>query len=165
MSSYDPTMAPPRTIRQMLVYGAFWSFFLVIGLFIAWFGLWFLWWPQWRMNNVYVETDGVILDKRIVPTEMELLRQVRVRYHVGDRELVNWSGRCAFPELPDFETIKIGSQRSVWYDPANPNDVIVERGYAVLTVLLYPMLAVGLFFAVYAGVYLASGVTAWLSAK
>lgn len=90
-AGYDPTMEFPRTLRQLLVYVSFYGVFLAMGVFITWFTLWSFWWQPWRMNNVFVETDGTIVDKRRVLMDSSFIENVQVRYRVDDREFESWS--------------------------------------------------------------------------
>ncbi len=150
----------------MLGYTSFYGVFLAMGVFITWFTLWYFWWQQWRMNNVYIETTGVIVGKRVVDwEEVGPVPQVQVRYRAGDRECENWNRRCGYPYLRDFAAIKIGDQRPVWFDPAKPNAVIVERGYAIPLWLFYPMLALGLILTVCAGNTIVRGIIAFCATE
>ncbi len=158
-------MESPRTLRQLLVYVSFYGVFLAIGIIITTFTLWSFWWQQWRMNNVFVETDGTIVDKRRVLMDPSFVENVRVRYRVGDREFESWSylgGTWGLRVITDFDAIKVGEQRRVWFDPTEPDHVIVERGHRVAWFLFYPMLVVGLVCAVGAGHTIGRGIKAWL---
>jgi hypothetical protein len=167
MATYDPTMEWPRTARQMLVYGSFYGVFLFIGLFCAVLPSWIVIWPQVRRNHLFIETDGVIVDKRMTPTEWGNVRQVRVRYQVDGCQLESWNlrgvesfTRHAGEASPEFDAIRIGEARKVWYDPAEPTHVIVARGY-VLHWLWFLIPAVGLVLIASAGTTIARGVIAW----
>src|SRR5262245_37351877 len=167
MANYDPTMEWPRTARQMLVYGSFYSVFLFIGLFCAVLPSWIFLWPQVRMNHLFIETDGVIVDKRMTPTELGNNRQVQVRYQADGRQLESWNLRSveSFTRhdggpSPEFDAIRIGEARKVWYDPAEPTHVIVARGYEFhWLVFLIP--AFGLVLIAFAGTTIVRGVIAW----
>lgn len=168
MTSYDPTMAPPQSFRQALVFIAFHGVFLFIGLFLVVFPLWFLLWEQWRWNNVFLETEGLVLAKRVHPTgEGGLSPQVRVRYRAGDQEMEGWSLQTPYFILREdgrppalYEAIQIGEKRSVWFDPSRPSHFVLERTYGLHWVA-YPILAVGLFFTLYAGGTILRGLRSW----
>jgi hypothetical protein len=160
-------MESPRTLRQLLVYVSFYGVFLAIGTFVTWFTLWSFLCQQWRMNNVFVETDGTIIDKRRVLMDPTFIQQVQVRYRADDREFESWNyagGSWGSREITDFNAIQVGEQRRVWFDPAKPDRVIVERGYWGTGFLFYSMLLVGLVCAGGAGHTIVRGLRAWLSA-
>lgn len=171
MPSYDPTLEPPRTLRHLLAFVSFHSIFLAMGAFVTAFALWFFLWPQWRMNHVFVETEGQIIGKRVLLWESSLTPQVQVRYRAGDIERDNWclgTGTATFRLLPDgkttaeFDAIAVGDRRPVWYDPAAPDRVVLERGYHVHW-LIYPLLGVGLPLLLWSAGKIIRGVRAWSS--
>lgn len=166
MTSYDPTMAPPRTFRQAALFVAFHGVFFSIGIFVVLFPLWFLLWEQWRANNVFLESEGVVLEKRIHPTgESGLIPQVRLRYRAGEQEIESWSTLSAFMgengrPPAEYDAIRIGEKRVLWFDPVRPDVFVLDRTYRVHWVV-YPMGAVGLFFMLLAGGTIVRGLRSW----
>lgn len=154
---YDPTMEWPRSVRQLAIYTAFYGVFLAMGVFITGFSLWYFLWDPVRVNMLFLETRGAIIGQRVVQEEWGPSHQVQVRYRAGEQELENWAPG-------DFGRFKVGDERPVWYDPANHNRVVVERGYNVLWWLFCLMFALGLLMTSFAGRTILRGVSKWRTA-
>jgi hypothetical protein len=144
----------------------FFGFFLVLGsLFLS--GLLnMLVVPEWRVNHEFIETEGTVLrtalgqpdaqldaEQRDEPKQPPLYRpEVLVEYTAGGAVHREWtydihygSGREYSADRAAQEAVLAGFERdkkiAVWYDPADPQRVVVVRGYTWLLwfLLLLPV--------------------------
>lgn len=115
--------------------------------------------PQWRANNRFLETQGVVLQKRIGESDTgdsQVFRaEVLLEYEADGQTHEAWahqdatgaysSGREAKQAVLD--RYEIGQTYKGWYDPQEPTTVCLARGYDWLawTMLLLPLtfIAVG----------------------
>lgn len=109
--------------------------------------------PQWRANHRFLETNAVVLQKRLSERQSEdsqlYKAEVLLQYTVGDREYESWanhdasgsysSGRDAKQKILD--QYDIGGEHKAWYDPQDPETICLSRGYDWLawTMLLLPL--------------------------
>ncbi len=143
----------------------FFGFFLVLGSFFLAGLLNMLVVPEWRVNHEFVETEGTVLMTRLGEPgdahpsadaddeEQPLYRpEVLVEYRAGGKtfrektyDIHFNSDRAYTADREALETaladFKEGEVISVWYDPADPQTVVVVRGYTWLlwVLLLLPV--------------------------
>ncbi len=143
--------------RLMLV--LFFGFFLALGVGFSVFLVFQVVLPQWRANHRFLETQGVVLQKRIGEEHSKNATVYRaellLEYEAEDQTHESWSytdvtggyssGRDAKQAMLD--RYEIGTAYPCWYDPAKPTTVCLSRGYDWLTwtLLLLPLtfIAVG----------------------
>lgn len=162
---YDPTVTPPRTLRQLASYVLMYSFFAALGAAGLTFFLLLFVWPQWRVNTMFVGADGLVVDRRDIWGEGGGCRQVRLRYSVRGVGIENWN-RSVTLGMDEGQTqqrvraMAVGERCPVWYDPASPETVVVERGYWIHWVL-YPLVVGSGFFLLYGAGKVVAGVRAF----
>jgi hypothetical protein len=139
----------------------FFGFFLLLGsLFLA--GLLnMLVVPEWRVNHAFIETEGTVLKTRLgEPDDKEeddghqaLYRpEVLVEYRAGGETFREWTYDIHFKsdrafaadrdaQQAELAPFKKGAKIPVWYDPADPQTVVVVQGYSWLLwfLLLLPV--------------------------
>jgi hypothetical protein len=150
---YDPTVTPPRTLKQLLAYVLMYGFFVALGTSVLLLILLLFIWPQWRVNNLFVETEGLVVDQREVLGEGGSSRQVLLRYSAHGVDVEHWNRSVTLVgdagQLQQrIRALAIGDRCPVWYDPARPEVVVVERGYGIHW-MLYPFIAGSGFFLLY----------------
>jgi hypothetical protein len=103
--------------------------------------------PEWRANHFYVEGRCVLLDKRLVeypPSGKAMNSTYRpeclLRYTVAGREYQTWaykatrtSSALRWPKERILESFTVGQEYPCWYDPADPSQVVLVRGYSWLS--------------------------------
>jgi hypothetical protein len=103
--------------------------------------------PEWRANHLYVEGRCVLLNKRLVeypPSGKAMNSTYRpeflIRHTVAGREYRAWTygaGRSSsalrWPKERILESFTVGQEYPCWYDPADPHQVVVARGYSWLS--------------------------------
>lgn len=97
--------------------------------------------PEWRANHVFVDHQCVVLDKRLArkeTAERNLYRpEIRIEYQVRGATYVAWT----YDIRHDFSTgeeekqailddFVPGQTYPCWYDPSDPNVVVLIRGYS-----------------------------------
>lgn len=150
---YDPTITPARTMQQFSSFVLFYGFIAAIGSAGLLLLLILFFWPQWRVNTSFVEADGLVVNERELWGEGGRFRQVLLRYSVRGVEVEHWS--CEVTLGMDEGRIQqrtramiIGERYPVWFDPAHPDVVVVERGYWIHW-MLYPIIVGSGFFLLY----------------
>jgi hypothetical protein len=126
---------------------------LPLGLFLFFVVGWsaiFLVLPEWRANHLYVEGRCVLLDKRLVEDSSSGYRGARnstyrpeflIRYTVAGREYQAWtydawvlalraSTALRWPKERVLDSFTVGQEYPCWYDPADPSQVVLVRGYS-----------------------------------
>ena len=132
---YDPTIMPPRTLQQLSSFILFYGYLAVLGAAGLSMLLILVYWPQWRVNRSFVEAEGLVVDQRDVPSEGGGFRQVRIRYSVNGVDVEHWNDGEMTLGMDEgriqgrIRAMAIGERLPVWYDPASPEVVVVERGY------------------------------------
>src|SRR5262245_15073960 len=115
-----------------------------------------------RANLVYVEGRCVVLDKRVVedPSRRKAVNstyrpEFLIRYTAGGREHLVWaytadrsSSALRWPKERVLERFTVGQEYPCWYDPADPSQVVLVRGYSGWT---YGVLVVFVVLAFFAG--------------
>lgn len=109
--------------------------------------------PEWQVNHEFVETTCVILGKEIGSTQSDdgltYRAEIRIEYQIGAKtyETATYdiktyditggysSGRAEKEEI--LGQFNVAEQYVCWYDPRDANVVVLVRGYAVLTWLLF----------------------------
>ncbi len=114
--------------------------------------------PEWRANHHYVAGRCNVIDKRLAQSMgddgMLYRPEVRIGYRVGGKAYDQWtydatrmftSGRDRNEAL--LAPFAVGGVYPFWYDPADPSQAVLKRGYSWLAwgLLLVPIpfLAVG----------------------
>jgi hypothetical protein len=99
--------------------------------------------PEWRANHAYVEEQCVVLDKRLVEHSkggrpgITYRPEFLIRYTVAGRPYETWTYDAvhAFtglrgPNERVLDDFTVGQQYPCWYDPADPSEVVLVRGYS-----------------------------------
>jgi hypothetical protein len=109
--------------------------------------------PEWRANVVYVEGRCVVLDKRLIekPSRKAANSTYRaeflVRHTVDGRDYEAWTYDAAtlnvrattalrWPKERLLESYDVGQEYPCWYDPADPAQVVLVRGYSCFSYCL-----------------------------
>ncbi|MDZ7619732.1 MAG: DUF3592 domain-containing protein [Patescibacteria group bacterium] len=117
--------------------------------------------PEWRVNHEFVENTCTVLDKRIAVADRQenpsFRPEVKVRYDVNGESLTAWTydiatvanGANSYSSKREETTAILdrftrGEDYQCWYDPTNPEVVVLVRGYRwwFWTVLAVPLLFV-----------------------
>ncbi len=96
--------------------------------------------PDWRQNREFIQTDCTVLDTGVAKTEKNgvvLYRPVlRIRYQVaGETKVIAaHEPSSRYTEDPKqaeawVQAFVPGQKYPCWYDPANPDRVVLVRGY------------------------------------
>ena len=96
--------------------------------------------PDWRQNRDFIQTDCTVLETAVAKTEKNgvvLYRPtVRIRYEVAGETRVTVaheppSRHTEDPQLAEawIQPFVVGQKYPCWYDPANPDMVVLVRGY------------------------------------
>jgi len=139
----------------------FFGFFLLIGSLFLMGLLDMLVVPEWRVNHEFVETDGKVLVTRLGQAEEPepgdqqpavYRPEVVVRYRASGKEYTKPAYDIHFGSGREFTSdrnaqealladFRPGEEIAVWYDPADPETVVVVRGYTWLLwfLLLLPV--------------------------
>lgn len=122
--------------------GLFFGTFLLIGLGSLLLILFTLSIPEWRANHGYVETQGVVLDSRIAEQKSDdgltYRPEFKLEYTAGGAAITKWgpsevtgaysSNRSRSERI--LGQFPVGQKFPCWYDPRDPNTVVLERGYS-----------------------------------
>ncbi len=94
--------------------------------------------PDWRVNHEFLPHTCKVRDKRIAEKDGDYLAEIQIEYQVGDRQYAPWaysienlsgvysSGKDDKQAILD--RFAIGTEVPCWYDPANPERVVLVRG-------------------------------------
>jgi hypothetical protein len=120
----------------------FYSFFLLLGSGFLGLILYNLVIPEWRVNHEFLPAVCTVLRKNIAEKEGEngttYLAEIEVEYHVGGNAYRHWT--YSIDNLSDvyssgkddkqaiLDRFAIGAEVPCWYDPANPDQVVLVRG-------------------------------------
>ncbi|MCS7305465.1 MAG: DUF3592 domain-containing protein [Thermoguttaceae bacterium] len=96
--------------------------------------------PDWRQNRDFIQTDCTVLDSSVAKIEkngvMLYRPTIRIRYEVAGETRVTTAHepRSRYTEDPKqaeawSQPFVPGQKYSCWYDPANPEIVVLVRGY------------------------------------
>ncbi len=136
---------------------AFFGFFAMIGGIAFVFIVWNMLIPAIRSSTVYVETTGVVLDKRLVESHGDdgttYRPEILIRYKANGQTFETWtydaakiasSGRKGKQAILD--RFQVGARYPCWYDPDDPGKAVVKRGIGFLVPLftLFPLIFVGI---------------------
>jgi len=83
--------------------------------------------PEWRVNHAFIETTCTVLERDAA--------KARIAYRIGGELLHAWAataGSTAAKEPDKAESpgdFAPGREHLCWYDPANPETVVLARGY------------------------------------
>jgi hypothetical protein len=83
--------------------------------------------PEWRVNHAFVETACRVVEKDP--------RRARVEYSVGGALLQSWAAKTGSTTAIGTDRadgpgdLAEGSEHVCWYDPADPETVVLARGY------------------------------------
>ncbi len=97
--------------------------------------------PEWKANRRFVRIECVALEKRVEEQQRddstEYRPAIRIRYEVDDQQIETWaydinrvysSDRASAEAATD--PFQVGERYYCWYDPENPETVVVVRGYS-----------------------------------
>jgi hypothetical protein len=129
------------SVGEALFFGAF--FVLGCG-FLTWVLYKFVV-PEWRINHDFLSNDCKVLNKRIDERNDEngpvYLAEIKIEHRVGDvlyndiwaYSVDNLSSHYS-SGIEDKQAIldrfTVGEQTPCWYDPLDPNRVVLARGYS-----------------------------------
>jgi hypothetical protein len=101
--------------------------------------------PEWRINHDFISTRCMVLGKGLArrtvedpPGSFSSTWQpcLRVRYPAGGTTRESWSRPSPATATPDRDAAigrlaawKLGTEVAGWYDPADVDTVVLERGY------------------------------------
>ena len=116
-----------------------------VGAFLA-----FLLHREARANLFFVEAPCVVLDKRVHEDEPGLYRpEVLIRYAADGRDHEVWAydahriwSAWRWPKERALEQFTVGQEYPCWYDPNDPAEVVVVRGYGWMTWALLTLFVV-----------------------
>ncbi len=125
--------------RRARAAGVIWILFWTFGLYCAVSGNLL---SEWRLNNLFVQTEAVVLHKDLVETQgderWEYEAKFLVRYPLqgAASPYETWAGYHAYSQPSDRASAKarldhfsVGEKYPCWYDPANPRTVAMSRSY------------------------------------
>ena len=106
--------------------------------------------PDWRSNNRYIASSGVVLDTRVHSQlfdvagpkgqgvrQVEYYRpEIKIQYEVNGRKFESWSYDATGNHSPDraaqqaiADSFQVGATYPCWYDPDRPERAILVRGH------------------------------------
>jgi hypothetical protein len=130
----------------------FFAFFLLIGGSVLTTMLFTLVIPEWRVNHEYAEHTCKIVGKRLAETESQdgpLYRaEFQIEYTINGVEYRIWtyavsniysSGRESKQAI--LSRFSLGDTATCWYDPIDPERVVLVRGYSwwIYLVIIVPV--------------------------
>lgn len=97
--------------------------------------------PEWRANNEYLQTTCEVLATRIGQSEDDdgdanFRPEIQIEYEVRGQRYVTWTydatmvyttNRQSSEEI--IERFEVGQQYPCWYNPSDPSQAVVARGY------------------------------------
>jgi hypothetical protein len=136
ITRYDDPEERRRFWRACLIWLAIWTLLLIM-LFLTNVRC------EWRLNNVYVRADAVIIDKEIerIPCEDDAVYEARflVRYRPAeaDEPRHTWAYYQAYGQPREgadtrsiLNSFTIGKEYPCWYDPDDPAKVALSQSYS-----------------------------------
>ncbi|HEY4761999.1 MAG TPA: DUF3592 domain-containing protein [Thermoguttaceae bacterium] len=130
----------------------FFAVFLLIGSIALTAMIFTLLIPEWRANHEFVEHQCRVVGKRLAQTEGEdgpLFRpEFQIEYTVNGVEYRTWTYKISNPYSSGRESkhailtrFTVGENVPCWYDPLDPEQVVLVRGYSwwIYLLLLVPM--------------------------
>jgi hypothetical protein len=132
----------------------FFAIFLAVGCTAFGFMFILLVWPEWRANRQFAQTKCVVIDKHRgekAATENEpamYLPEIRIRYTVEGvtresetydvTKMYSADKQAVQATVDQFE---VGKEYPCWYDPINPDTVVLVLGYSgwLYLLLLIPL--------------------------
>src|SRR5262249_22857986 len=101
----------------------------------------------YRANHTWIETNCVVLSTRLAESMhsggTHYRPQVTIRYKVGEQThqattygILDGSSNLRSLEQAKLDKFVVGQQYPCWYDPADPNSVILVRGYSLPSYVL-----------------------------
>lgn len=100
--------------------------------------------PEWRANHDFVETTGIVEETQVSRpdgSQAGYRAAVRIRYRADGRTREHWTYDISF-DTPWAYSSDVKSQQALvapfqpgktypcWYDPRDPDTVVVARGYS-----------------------------------
>ena len=133
--------------------GLFAAIFFTAGMISLAFILLKLSIPEWRVNHQFVETTCKILATQIATDEAGLKRpEFQVAYTANENAAVAWSRYDIASKFQPTEAVdKLveqfapGTECDCWYDPRDPQTVVLARGYSLFAWLM-PLLPAAFIF-------------------
>jgi hypothetical protein len=98
--------------------------------------------PEWRANHEFIEKPAVVLETRIAEDSdtdgKPVFRpEAKIRYQIDDRVYEPWTYDIARAWLSSrddaqamLDRIEVGREYFCWYDPLNPTQAVLVRGYS-----------------------------------
>jgi hypothetical protein len=130
----------------------FFTFFLVIGGIVLTAMLTTLVIPEWQVNHEYVEHTCTIIGKRLAETEGKggilYKPEFQIKYDVNGKSYTRWtySINNGFSSEKDSQQailtkFSLGDSVPCWFNPVDPGQVVLERGYSwwIYLVLFMPV--------------------------
>ena len=152
---YEKKRGHRRTVPQR--FGSvgealFFGTFLLIGGGALWAMLGLLIVPEWRANRQFVETEGQVIAKSIGEADHgdgpRYWPEIKVEYHANGRtysdvtyDITGFSSASREQVQAKLDIFQVGEHYPCWYDPMNPDRVVLVRGYSgwLYLVLLVPV--------------------------
>ena len=133
--------------------GLFAAIFFTAGMISLAFILLKLSIPEWRVNHQFVETTCKILSTQVVTDAAGLKRpEFQVAYAIDGNAAVAWSRYDIASKFQPGEAVdKLveqfapGTECDCWYDPRDPQTVVLARGYSLFAWLM-PLLPAAFIF-------------------
>jgi hypothetical protein len=142
----DPTAAKPETSKKewgnLLVHLG--KIFVSIVFLVA--SIYFMLWPQFRVNYIFKPVTCVVLQSKIQPTSDKegagFQPRFLVLYRVDDKTHISWVYDILNISMtnPDIRKQAVrqyseGNLYTCWYDPANPQIAVLKRSWNKMAVL------------------------------
>ncbi len=112
-------------------------------------------WPEFRANRQFAQTKCDVVAKRLIErkaaddtSSATYLPEMRIRYDADGQRRYMWTYDVARTYSPDKEAVQaildrfeIGKRYDCWYDPIDPQMVVLVRGYSgwLYLLLLIPL--------------------------
>jgi hypothetical protein len=98
--------------------------------------------PEWRINHDFLESRGTVVGKGLARRgpgpgaagESSWQASIRLRYAAGAETLEAWTvdgprETDRARALERLQRTRLGEEKTCWYDPARPAQVVTSRGY------------------------------------
>ncbi len=124
------------SLGAILIYGAA----LVTGVAMLGYMLWAIILFEWQVNQVFQETTARVIAKRLGVETTEQVTQFRpevtIRYEVNGEtyeqttyDILRWYSLSRMEQQELLDQFTIGETYPVWYDPQEPERVVLVRDY------------------------------------
>ncbi len=152
---YEKKRGHRRTVPQRLGSmgeALFFGFFLLVGAAALWAMLGLLIVPEWRANRQFIETTGVVRARHVREADdgdgVRYWPEIDVEYQVDGRtyhhltyDIAHIPSATREQVQAKLDLFELGQPYPCWYDPMDPDRVVLVRGYSgwLYLVLLVPV--------------------------